>query len=84
VATGIVLGLFAVIAFSQQLTPWAVVAATAVLAVLGRCRPRVLPVAMALLAAGWLWLAWPSLVHLNVLGDLGHLARNGQVVDLAN
>jgi hypothetical protein len=84
VATGVVLMLFAVIAVSHQLTPWAVVAAVAVLAVLGRCRPRALPVAMAVLAAGWLWLAWPSLVHLHVLGDLGHLARNGQVVDLAN
>jgi hypothetical protein len=84
VATGIVLVLFSVIAFSHQLTPWAVVAATAVLAVLGRCRPRTLPLAMALLAAGWLWLAWPSLVHLNVLGDLGRLASNGQIVDLSN
>jgi hypothetical protein len=84
VAAGTVLGLFAVIAVSHQLTPWAVVAATAVLAALGRCRPRVLPLALAVLAAGWLWLAWPSLVDLHVLGDLGNLGRNGQVVDLSN
>jgi hypothetical protein len=53
-------------------------------AALGRCRPRALPLVLAVLAAGWLWLAWPSLVHLDVLGDLGNLGRNMQVVDLAN
>jgi hypothetical protein len=84
VAAGIVLVLFAAIASSHQLTPWAVVAATGVLAALGRCRPRALPVVMALLAAGWLWLAYPYLVQLDMFGDLGHLGGNGQVVDLTN
>jgi hypothetical protein len=84
VATGIVLVLFAAIAISHQLTPWAVVAATGVLVALRRCRPLALPVVMALLAAGWAWLAYPNLVHLNVFGDFGHLAGNGHVVDLAN
>jgi hypothetical protein len=84
VATGIVLLLFAVIATSHQLTPWAVVAGITVLAVLRRCRPRALPVAMALLAAGWLWLAYPYLLHLEVFGDFGRLGGNGQLVDLTN
>jgi hypothetical protein len=82
-ATGIVALLFAVVATSHQLTPWAVVAAVGVLVVLGRCRPHALPLALAVAAAGWLWLAWPYLAPLNVFGDLGRLG-NGQVVDLAN
>jgi hypothetical protein len=84
VATGVVLLLFAVIAISHQLTPWAVVAGVTVLAILGRCRPRALPLVLALLAAGWLWLAYPYLLHLEVFGDLGRLGGNGQVVDLSN
>jgi hypothetical protein len=84
VAAGIVLVLFAGIATSHQLTPWAVVAGTAALAALGRCRPRALPVVMALLAAGWLWLAYPHLVHLDIFGGLGRPVGNGQLVDLAN
>jgi hypothetical protein len=84
VATGVVVVLFAVIATSHQLTPWAVVAALTVLVALGRCRPRTLPLALALLAAGWLWLAYPHLASLNVFGELGRLGGNGQVVDLSN
>jgi hypothetical protein len=84
VAIGIMLVLFSVIATSHQLTPWAVVAGTAVLAALGHCRPRALPVVMALLAAGWLWLAYPYLLDRQVFGDLGRLGGNGQLVDLTN
>jgi hypothetical protein len=84
VATGIVLVLFAAIATSHQLTPWVVVATVTVLAALRRCRPRALPAVLALLAVGWVWLAYPYLVNLDVFGDFGRLAGNGQVVDLAN
>jgi hypothetical protein len=84
VATGIVLALFMVIASSHQLTPWVLVAGVTALVVLGRCRPWALPVAMVLLAAGWVWLAYPYLAQLDLFGNFGHPGGNGQVVDLTN
>jgi hypothetical protein len=78
------LALFMVIASSHQLTPWVLVAGVTALVVLGRCRPWALPVAMVLLAAGWVWLAYPYLAQLDLFGNFGHPGGNGQVVDLTN
>jgi hypothetical protein len=53
-AMGAIILLFAATVASHQLTPWAVLSATSVLVLAGRCRARRLPLLMGVMILAWL------------------------------
>jgi hypothetical protein len=72
----ILVACFAVIVFSHPLTPFFVIVTVTALVIFNRCRPRWLPILMAIMTGAWIILMTRAFLvgHVSmVTGDIGHI-----------